>query len=296
MVAALSSSQPRRVHHFRPDVPRELDVLIHRMLARDPAERPSALEVMGELSAALPNAGTTRPDPRPIRINDTVRQLNSSLKAKDDAIRNAQGAILYAMAKMAESHDGETEGHLRRMQEYVRVLALELATHPAWLVLTDRTYLEELIRCVPLHDIGKIGIPDAILGKAGPLTPHERELVNAHPLTGAAILEALAREHGESLSFLGVARAVVRHHHERWDGAGYPDRLAAERIPPPRGSWRSRMSTTRCAATAPIAPGCRTPMPRCAINSSTGQFDPSVLAAFQAVEKKFEEICATIPN
>ena len=295
MMTALTTSQPRRVRNFRPDVPRELDALIDRMLARDPAQRPSALEAMTEL-AAFSRLPDDPPGSGAIRIKDTVRQLNSSLKAKDEAIRNAHGAILYAMAKMAESHDGETEGHLRRMQEYVRILAQELSKHPDWLVLTDRAYLEELIRCVPLHDIGKIGIPDAILGKAGPLTPHERELAQAHPLTGTAILDALAREHGESLNFLGVARSVVRHHHERWDGAGYPDRLAAERIPLP----------ARLVALADVYDSLRRDRPDRAglshvdaartINSSVGQFDPAVLAAFQAVGTRFEEICATIPN
>jgi putative two-component system response regulator len=276
-------------------VPRELDLLIHRMLAKDPAERPRALEVMGELSV-LSRMPEDSPGSEVIRINDTVRQLNSSLKAKDDAVRNAQGAILYAMAKMAESHDGETEGHLRRMQEYVRVLAQQLANDPAWLVLNDRTYLEELIRCVPLHDIGKIAIPDAILAKAGPLTPHERELVHAHPLTGTNILEALAREHGESLSFLSVARAVVRHHHERWDGSGYPDRLAAERIPPAARLVALADVYDSLRRDRPDRPGLSHAAAASTINSSAGQFDPSVAAAFQAVEMKFEEIWATIPN
>jgi HD-GYP domain-containing protein (c-di-GMP phosphodiesterase class II)/tRNA A-37 threonylcarbamoyl transferase component Bud32 len=295
MVAALSNSQPRRLHHFRPDVPRELDLLIHRMLAKDPAERPRALEVMGELSV-LSRMPEDSPGSEAVRINDTVRQLNSSLRAKDDALRNAQGAILYAMAKMAESHDGETEGHLRRMQEYVRVLAQQLANDPAWAVLNDRTYLEELIRCVPLHDIGKIAIPDAILGKAGPLTPPERELIQAHPLTGANILDALAREHGESLSFLSAARAVVRHHHERWDGSGYPDRLAAERIPPAARLVALADVYDSLRRDRPDRPGLSHAGTASAINSSTGQFDPSVVAAFRDIEKKFEEIWATIPN
>jgi serine/threonine protein kinase len=295
MVTALTTSPPRRVRNFRPDVPRELDALIDRMLSRDPAERPSALGAMSELTAfsRLPD---DLPGSEAIRIKDTVRQLTGSLKAKDDAVRNAQGAILYGMAKMAESHDGETEGHLRRMQEYVRVLAQQLSTHRDWLILADRVYVEELVRCVPLHDIGKISVPDHILRKAGPLSDAERELVRAHPLTGAAILEALARAHGESLSFLGVANAVVRHHHERWDGTGYPDRLAADRIPP----------AARLVALADVYDSLRRDRPdraglshvdaARAINSSTGQFDPVVLAAFQAVGTTFEEICATIPD
>jgi HD-GYP domain-containing protein (c-di-GMP phosphodiesterase class II) len=295
MVKALATAQPRRVRNFRPDVPRELDALVDRMLARDPAARPSAVEVMNELIpfARLPD---DPPGSEAVRIRDTVRQLRGSLKAKDEAVRNAHGAVLYAMAKMAESHDGETEGHLKRMQEYVRVLAAELASHPDWLVLSDGAYLSELVRCVPLHDIGKIGTPDEILAKAGPLTDDERELVRAHPVTGTAILEALARQHGESLTFLGVARAVVRHHHERWDGAGYPDGLAGDRIPP----------AARLVALADVYDSLRRDRPDRAglshadavrtIAGDRGQFDPTVLAAFEKVETRFAEIALTIPS
>jgi HD-GYP domain-containing protein (c-di-GMP phosphodiesterase class II) len=295
MVKALATAQPRRVRNFRPDVPRELDALVDRMLARDPAARPSAVEVMNELIPfeRLPD---DPPGSEAVRIRDTVRQLRGSLKAKDEAVRNAHGAVLYAMAKMAESHDGETEGHLKRMQEYVRVLAAELASHPDWLVLSDGAYLSELVRCVPLHDIGKIGTPDEILAKAGPLTDDERELVRAHPVTGTAILEALARQHGESLTFLGVARAVVRHHHERWDGAGYPDGLAGDRIPP----------AARLVALADVYDSLRRDRPDRAglshadavrtIAGDRGQFDPTVLAAFEKVEKRFAEIALTIPS
>jgi serine/threonine protein kinase len=289
MVKALSTTLPRRVRNFRPDLPRELDALIDRMLARDPAERPSAVEAMNELIpfAMLPD---DPPGSEAIRIKDTVRQLKGSLKAKDDAVRNAQSAVLYAMAKMAESHDGETEGHLRRMQEYVRVLTEQLIAHPDWQILSDSAYVAELIRCVPLHDIGKIGLPDAILAKASPLTSEERAVVWAHPLTGTAILDALAREHGESLTFLSIARAVVRHHHERWDGTGYPDKLAGERIPP----------AARLVALADVYDSLRRNRPDRAalphaqavrvIAESQGQFDPTVLTAFLAVEKRFEEI------
>ena len=264
------------------------------MLARDPAERPSALEVMNELTefASLPDEP---PGSEAIRIRDTVRQLKGSLKSKDEAIHNAHGAVLFAMAKMAESHDGETEGHLRRMQEYVRVLALELAASPEWPILADRAFVEELVRCVPLHDIGKIGIPDAVLGKADPLTTQERELVR-RTRSPARPSSMPLREHGESLTFLGVARAIVRHHHERWDGTGYPDRLAGERIP----------ATARLVAIADVYDSLRRHRPdrsamshvdaTHAINSSEGQFDPAVLAAFQTVAERFEEIWSTIPN
>jgi HD-GYP domain-containing protein (c-di-GMP phosphodiesterase class II) len=294
-VKFITKEPARRVRMFCPFLPEPLDALVARMLARDPAQRPSAVEVMHALTpfSAPPE---DVPGSRAARTEEMVRQLEGSLRAKDDAVQKAQGAVLYAMAKMAESHDGETEGHLRRMQEYVRVLVENLLTHPNWQVLADGRYVAELIRCVPLHDIGKIGLPDVILAKPGALTPEERAVVEAHPVTGAEILEALARQHGESLTFLSVARAVVRHHHERWDGTGYPDRLAGDRIPP----------AARLVALADVYDSLRRDRPHRAglphaqaaqtITGSGGQFDPTVLAAFQAAEKQFEEIWATIPQ
>ena len=84
---------------------------------------------------------------------------------------------------------------------------------------------------MPLHDIGKIGLPDEVLRKPAALTDDERRRVEQHPAIGDRMLESLAKEHGSSLEFLGAARAIVRSHHERWDGKGYPDGLAADAIP-----------------------------------------------------------------
>ncbi len=233
---SLATAKPRRARSICQDIPEELDKLLARMLARDPEQRPSAVEVMNGLTPFATEAPVDEPGvgatPSGVaRLRETVRQLEGSLRAKEETVRKAQGAILFAMAKMAESHDGETESHLRRMQEYVRILAERLKRHPDWQVLCDSGFIRELIRCVPLHDIGKIAVPDVVMDKPGTLEPSEWELIRSHPVVGASLLDALAREHGESLSFLGVAKTVVRHHHERWDGEGYPDRLAGTKIP-----------------------------------------------------------------
>src|SRR5262249_36844437 len=159
----------------------------------DPADRPSAVEVMHALTPLVgddptePSTPENRSGSEVIRLRETVRQLEGSLRVKEDVVRKTQGAILFAMAKMAESHDGETEGHLRRMQEYVRVLTERLRRHPDWPVLADSDYVEELIRCVPLHDIGKIAVPDAVLNKPGSLEPAEWDLIRSHPQVGTAL-------------------------------------------------------------------------------------------------------------
>ncbi|HJZ55152.1 MAG TPA: protein kinase [Gemmataceae bacterium] len=300
-VKTLQTGKPRRVRDLRADVPEALDEFVARMLERDPADRPTAVEVMHGLTPFTePDSGPSEPgkpmQTRSEALRETVRQLEGSLRARDEAVRKAQDALLFAMAKMAESHDGASVGHLRRMQEYVRVLAERLIEHPDWAVLQDSTYVAELIRCVPLHDIGKIRLPDAVLGKPGPLTSEEREQVETHPVSGAQILEALAREHGESLTFLSLARAVVRHHHERWDGTGYPDRLCGEEIPPAARLVALADVYDALRQDRPDRPGVDHAAAATVVLSDTGHFDPAVRDAFGACEKLFEEIYLTIPN
>ena len=165
------------------------------------------------------------------------------------------------MAKMAESRDGETPGHLRRLQVYTRVLAQQAARRPPWEGLVDERFLEQLERCVPLHDIGKIGLPDDVLLKPGALTASERALVETHPLIGDRILEALGREHGHSLEFLGMARRSCGTITSATTAAATPIDWPATPSRPPRASSPSPTCTTPCAASGRTRPPCRTTRP-----------------------------------
>ena len=225
------------------------------------------------------------------------RQLELSLQASKADLRQAHDALLFAMARMAESRDGETPGHLRRLGRYARCLAERVGREPGWAGVVNGAFLEQLERCVPLHDIGKIGLPEQILLKAGPLTRAERQLMQAHTVIGDRILEALGREHGESLDFLGMASAIVRHHHERYDGTGYPDQLAGDAIP----------AAARLVALADVYDALRRrrfhkpalshqETRRILLEESSGQFDPVVLQAFVARERDFEAIYRAIPT
>ncbi len=219
------------------------------------------------------------------------QQLEDSLLARGEDLREAHNALLFAMAKFAESRDGETPGHLKRMQLYCRTLAMEAAKSPPWQGLVDDRFLEQLERCVPLHDIGKIGLPDDILLKPASLSPTERTLVETHPVIGDQILASLAKEYGAALEFLGMARVIVRHHHERFDGKGYPDHLAGDAIPP----------AARIVAIADVYDTLRrmrlykpavshSSAIRIIIERSLGQFDPSLIAAFERCNAEFERI------
>ena len=227
----------------------------------------------------------------------TNQQLEKSLAARSSDVRRAQDALLFGMAKMAESRDGETAGHLRRLQCYTRCLAEQMEGEPTWAGVVNSSFLAHLERCVPLHDIGKIALPDHVLLKPGKLTDSERALMETHTILGDRILESLAQEHGESLSFLGTASAIVRHHHERFDGSGYPDRLAHEAIPAAArlvslGDVYDALRRHRNHKQAmPHAEAARILM-----EQSSGQFDPAVVRAFKRCETQFERIYRDIPT
>jgi response regulator RpfG family c-di-GMP phosphodiesterase/tRNA A-37 threonylcarbamoyl transferase component Bud32 len=236
-------------------------------------------------------AAQDRADELAEKLAQSVRDQERSQAARHNDLREAHNALLFALARVGESRDGETPGHLRRLQEYTRVLAVEAAREPPWRGLVTEPFLEQLCRCVPLHDIGKIGLPDDVLLKPASLTPAERALVETHVLVGDRILAALARAHGAALDFLGMARSIVRSHHERHDGRGYPDRLAGEAIPPAARlvaiadvyDTLRRMRLYKPAMSHGAAL-------RVILERSEGQFDPALLRALKRCHGDFERI------
>jgi putative two-component system response regulator len=146
-----------------------------------------------------------------------------------------QEAIIVAMASMAESRDQETGNHIRRTQNYVRALARHLQTHPRLSAkygaeLSDEA-IELLYRSAPLHDIGKVGIPDRILLKPGNLDREEFEVMKMHAVYGRDTIMLVEKHIGGSNSFLMFAREIAHSHQEKWDGSGYPQNLSGEQIP-----------------------------------------------------------------
>ncbi len=137
---------------------------------------------------------------------------------------------IFSLAKLAESRDQETGAHLERMREYCRELASELSRQEEFRNLVDADFLHLIYMTSPLHDIGKVGIPDRILLKPGPLTREEFEIMKQHTVIGSKTLDAAVDVHPEA-KFLCMARDIARSHHERYDGLGYPDGLAGADIP-----------------------------------------------------------------
>jgi len=138
--------------------------------------------------------------------------------------------IIFSMAKLAESRDPDTGKHLERMREYCRVIAEHLSRQAKFREEVDGDYVQLIYMTSPLHDIGKVGIPDNILLKAGKLTSEEFEIMKKHAEIGAQTLDATASAHPEA-KFLCMARDIARCHHEKFDGSGYPNGLVGTAIP-----------------------------------------------------------------
>jgi response regulator RpfG family c-di-GMP phosphodiesterase len=158
-------------------------------------------------------------------------QLEQTVEARDGELIRARNGLVLALAKLVEHRSAETGSHLLRLQRYSRVLAEEAALVPAFAHLLDANFIRTLEDCAPLHDIGKAALPDHILNKPGPLDAAERLHMQAHTTIGADTLREVARRQPFATGFLHMAIDIARSHHERWDGTGYPDRIAGDRIP-----------------------------------------------------------------
>lgn len=169
------------------------------------------------------------------RARDILSDHNAYLE-QEVARRMAENQLIqevsiHALAHLAETRDPETGNHLRRTQEYVRTLARGLKHHPRFSHYLDERTIGQLAQSAPLHDIGKVGIPDHILLKPGKLTPDEWAIMKTHAEIGAeAIAQAIA-DSARPVDFLQIAQEIARGHHEKWDGSGYPRGLAGDGIP-----------------------------------------------------------------
>lgn len=166
---------------------------------------------------------------------DWLRDKNAVLEAevarRMAETRVVQDVAIRALARLAEVRDPVTGAHLLRTQAYVGILADHLSLQPRFREVLTPYQVDLIVRSAPLHDIGKVGIPDSILLKPGRLTPEERAIMQTHTTLGSAALETVQAGTERQVDFLATAREIVRWHHEKWDGTGYPDGLAGEAIP-----------------------------------------------------------------
>ncbi|MCX6640458.1 MAG: HD domain-containing protein [bacterium] len=159
-----------------------------------------------------------------------IDHYERELKRRLEELRQTQGAAMVGLAKLAETRDTETGQHLERMRNYSRLIAEELSTLPEYNLYITEDYILDIYNSSPLHDIGKVGIPDAILLKPGRLTPQEFELMKHHSVIGGDALRAADQQLGGE-SFLTLGKEIAYHHHEKWNGSGYPYGLKGTDIP-----------------------------------------------------------------
>ncbi len=224
---------------------------------------------------------------------DRLAALNHSLEAEVERRmaenRLVQDVTIHALRRLAQTRDNETGLHLRRTQEYVRTLAQQLRVQTRFAALLDARSIELMAMSAPLHDIGKVGIPDRILLKPGPLTADEWIVMRTHARLGAEAIEQAEEDARQPIPFLAYAKQIALCHHERWDGSGYPDGLAGAAIPIAARlmSLADAFDAMTCARV--YKPAIPFDVARREIVAGRGgQFDPDVVDAFDA---RYDAFC-----
>ena len=245
---------------------------------------------MGLLVTVLNIFVTKRIAVSDIRIQSKLERL---VDERTDELERTKNAIVFGLAKLAESRDNDTGQHLDRIRKYVTILATDLESVYEDI---DSDFIKNLSVASSLHDIGKVGIPDSILLKPGRLTTLERSIMEKHTVIGGECIEAIGHKLGDN-DFLEIAREVAYWHHEHWDGCGYPHKLSEEQIP----------ISARIVAVADVYDALTSRRPykramshtesRAIVLSGSGQmFDPEIVAAFLRHESEFQQIARRYQN
>ncbi len=233
--------------------------------------------------------------------NDFLRDQNQILEDKVELrtkqIGQLQNVTMIAMGAMAESRDPETGNHIRRTQHFVKLLASHLKNHPKFRNYLTPDRIELLYKSSPLHDIGKVGVPDQILLKPGRLTDEEFAEMKRHTVYGRNAIKAAEKHLDDPDNFLSIGREIAYYHHEKWDGAGYMEGLAGEDIP-----ISARLMALADVYDALISKRVyKPPFPHekasDIIKESAGaHFDPDIVNAFIEISDKFNEVAKTFAD
>jgi putative two-component system response regulator len=221
---------------------------------------------------------------KPVAQGELIARLRTAERILSLITRDI---TIFALAKLAESRDPDTGAHLERVRQYCRLLAQHLRTLPEFEQEVDDEFLRLIFLTSPLHDIGKVGIPDAVLLKPDRLSEEEFAVMKTHTSIGAATLEAALQAHPEAM-YLQMARDIALTHHERFDGAGYPLGLRGRAIPlagriVALADSYDALTSRRVYKNAYTHDVARSMI----LEQSGHQFDPEVVEAFMSQEREF---------
>lgn len=226
------------------------------------------------------------------RMASYTNHMIETLQQREQELNQTRDVTILALASLAETRDNETGAHIVRTQFYVKALAEDLRTQERYARYLDDTTIDLLFKSAPLHDIGKVGIPDAVLLKPGKLNNEEFEIIKQHPMIGSQAL-AQAEEALGSTSFLRFAREISETHHEKWDGSGYPLGLREYEIP-----LSGRLMALADVYDALISKRVYKPAfshekaKEIILEGNGTHFDPEIIAAFLRCEQSFKDIAA----
>lgn len=224
-------------------------------------------------------------------LEDKAAFLENEVSRRAREIEAIQDVTILAMASLAETRDNETGNHIRRTQFYVRALAERLQSHPRFSGFLNDHTINLLFKSAPLHDIGKVGIPDRILLKPGRLEPEEMAIMKTHTTLGWEALDHAEKTLGTDVAFLRLAKEIALSHHEQWDGQGYPEGLRGDAIP-----VSARLMAVADVYDALISnrvykKGMPPAQAAKIVREGRGShFDPDVVDAFIALQDQFEAI------
>jgi putative two-component system response regulator len=225
------------------------------------------------------------------RLRDQNTYLEGEVDKRTRQVQRIQDATIVAMASLAETRDNETGNHILRTQRYVRALALRLRENPRYAAALDDATIALLYKSAPLHDIGKVGIPDQILLKPGKLDEAEFTIMKTHAALGREAIDRAAGHLDEEADFLTIAAEIAHCHHEKWDGSGYPNGLSGEAIP-----LSARLMAVADVYDALISKRVYKPAfsheeaMRIILEGKGRHFDPEIIEAFALMQDDFRQI------
>ncbi|MDR1935161.1 MAG: two-component system response regulator [Candidatus Accumulibacter sp.] len=226
-------------------------------------------------------------------LRNKAEFLEAEIAKRTFEVQAIQDVTIMTIASLAETRDNETGSHIRRTQYYVRILAQHLQSHARFKDSLSGNAINLLYKSAPLHDIGKVGIPDSILLKPGPLSDDEFKIMKTHTTLGRNSISHAEKQLGMKVDFLACAKEIAYSHHEKWDGSGYPQGLREEAIPIPARLMALADVYDALVSRRIYKPNMTHEQAREIIERGRGNhFDPEVVDAFLATEANFLEIAA----